>query len=339
MELELQTDYRRPEHRRAYFDALYRMNLQHGVMPGLVYLYMPELARRYDWDAEQRLWFAVINGCTQHPITSLRIFNRQPQIPQSKQEWAELDSWFNAEWANLAFDADRLKNKRNTLRALFSYAELVETAGSQVSLYSGKSYAECWATASSIYGFGRLSTFSYLEYVKIMGLGPDCTDLMFEDFSGSRSHRNGALFLEGLDRLVYDKRAANGFDGKYEHFGKMCGWLVSRADEYLKTVSHSDAGYFTYESCLCQFKNGFFGRRYPGVYSDMAWERVRWYDERGLSPETEVFKDIRAQRLPAWLRLECESKSASSMKARKEQYMLKGFPYRGEHFLSDKNAL
>jgi hypothetical protein len=332
-------DYRITENRREYFDALYRMNLEHGVMPGLVYLYMPELARRYDWDAEQRLWFAVINGCTQHAITSLRIFNKYPQIPQSKQEWAEFNEWFNTEWPNLAFDADRLKNKRNTVRALFSYAELVKVAGSQVALYRDKTYAECWAVASCIYGFGRLSTFSYLEYVKIMGLGPECTDLMFEDFDGSRSHRNGALFLEGLDHLVYDKRAKNNFDGKYENFSKMCGWLKVRADEYLKIVSHPDAGYFTYESCLCQFKNGFFGRRYPGVYSDMAWERVRWYDERGFSKDTEIFKDIRAQRLPDWLRLECDKKDAAGMKKRKEQFMLEGFPYRGEYFLFDTDKL
>ena len=39
-------DYRLVPNRREYFEALYRMNLEHGVMPGLVYLYMPELARR-----------------------------------------------------------------------------------------------------------------------------------------------------------------------------------------------------------------------------------------------------------------------------------------------------
>ena len=62
-------DYRITENRRKYFDALYKMNLTYGVMPGLVYLYMPELARRYGWDAEQRLWFAFLNGLTQNPIT------------------------------------------------------------------------------------------------------------------------------------------------------------------------------------------------------------------------------------------------------------------------------
>ena len=55
-------DYRLPENRHEYFTALYKMNLERGVMPGLVYLYLPELARRYSWNAEQKLWFAFLNG-------------------------------------------------------------------------------------------------------------------------------------------------------------------------------------------------------------------------------------------------------------------------------------
>jgi hypothetical protein len=39
-------DYRLPENRREYFDKLYGLNLTYGIMPGLVYLYMPELAQR-----------------------------------------------------------------------------------------------------------------------------------------------------------------------------------------------------------------------------------------------------------------------------------------------------
>jgi len=326
-------DYRLKENRLTYFDALYKLNLQHRIMPGLVYLYMPELAHRYGWDDEQKLWFALLNGCTQNPVTSLRMFNRQPEIPTKKNEWQELNEWFNTHWGELQFDTDRLKNKRNTIHALYSYSKLVNSIGSQTALYAGKTYEECWGVASQIFSFGRLSTFSYLEYVNIMGLGPKCENLMFEDFDGSRSHRNGALFLEGLDHLVYDKRASNGFNGKYTDFIPMCKWLKMKSDDYLKTVNHPDAGYFTLESQFCQFKNGFFGRRSPGIYADMAQERIVWADERGAEKHTEVFKDIRASFLPQWLRLECEPKGSPSMKERKEQFKLTGFPHRGEHFL------
>ena len=88
-------DYRLPENRKEYFTALYKMNLEHGVMPGLVYLYMPELARRYGWDAEQKLWFAFLNGLTQNPITSLRLLTRLPMVPPASAQLTHFNDWFN----------------------------------------------------------------------------------------------------------------------------------------------------------------------------------------------------------------------------------------------------
>jgi len=216
---------------------------------------------------------------------------------------------------------------------LFSYCKMASEYPNQASLWApGQSWDLLWSKASSIYSFGRLSAFSYLEYVKIMGFGGECEDLMFEDFDGSRSHRNGALFLEGLDHMVYDKRAENGFDGKYNDFPKMCQWLAEEANHLLLEQNHRDAGYFTLESQYCQFKNGFFRRRYPGVYADMAWERIEKYDEQGERKLTLVFKNIREQNLPDWLRIETESKSLPRPK-RAAFFADTGMPFRGEFFL------
>jgi len=325
-------DYRLKENRMEYFTALYKMNLERGVMPGLVYLYMPKLAEHFGWDEEQKLWFATINGCTQNPITSLRIFNKFPEIPCAGPRWMAMDEWFNAEWAELQFDQDRVKNKRNTVKALHSYSKLVKAAGSQVALWAGKTYQECWAVANSIFSFGRLSTFSYLEYVLIMGHGVKCNDLMFEDFDGSRSHRNGALFLQGLDAMVFDKRAGNGHTGKYDNLPAMAVWLSVKSGEFLETVGHPDAGYFTLESQYCQFKNGFFKRRYPGVYADMGLDRIKWHAERGMSEAVVPFREIRAAYLPKWLREECDERPLARAK-KASQFAETGFPYRGEYFL------
>lgn len=332
-------DYRKPENRLGYFTDLYDMNLIHGVMPGLVYLYMPRLAEHFDWNDEQKLWFATINGFTQNPITSLRIFNELPDCEMTDS----FEQWFNDNWENLNFDSDRLKNKRNTVAGLKSYCRLVaEHGGYQTLLWdSGQSYAEAWGKANSVHSFGRLSTFSYLEYVKIMGFGVQCTDLMFEDFSGSRSHRNGALFLNNKDELVFDKRADNGFNGEYAGFKPMCAWLVLQSNNFLREFSRlhpdvPDVGYFTLESQYCQFKNGFFKRRYPGVYADMAWDRIKWYDERGFTSDTSPFKQIREDKLPEWLREECDPKPLARAK-KAAQFAETGFPYRGEHFLEELN--
>jgi hypothetical protein len=162
---------------------------------------------------------------------------------------------------------------------------------------------------------------------------------MFADFDGSRSHRNGALFLQGQDSLVFDKRAGNGHDGKYENFPAMCGWLGKKSDEFLRDFAAQhpeirDDGYFTLESQYCQFKNGFFKRRYPGVYADMAWDRIRWYSGRGMDALVLPFREIRMDHLPWWLREEYDEKPLARAK-KASQFAETGFPYRGEYFLEN----
>ena len=332
------TDYRLPENRPAYFSALYKMNLEHGVMPGLVYLYMPELARRYNWNAEQKLWFAFLNGLTQNPITSLRLFDQLPMVPPAGAALTRFDEWFNAEWDTLQFDTDRRYQKRDTLEAIKTYAKLVEEFGSQEAMLTGKPYSELWnIVRNRYYSFGRLSSFSYLEYVYLNGFGADCDDLMFSDKSGSKSHRNGMLFLIGKDELVWDKRLPNGQDGNYPKFTLMCGFLAAEADKYVdsfraKYPDIAHAGRFTMESNLCTFKNHFFGRRYPGVYADMAWERIEWAEARDQAAYTEMFKDMRSQLLPNWLRAECETEPLT-VKQKAAVFPETGSPYRAEYFL------
>jgi len=64
----------------------------------------------------------------------------------------------------------------------------------------------------------------------------------------------------------------------------------------------------------------------------MAQERIQWYDSRGLQQHTEIFKTIREDTLPDWLRIETETKP-KPVSERAKQFVLTGQPYRGEHFL------
>ena len=327
-------DYRLKENRVSYFQALYAMNLEYKVHPGLVYLYMPALRDYYGWNDEQCLWFATINGHTQNPITSMRIMEAAPQIPEGDAEFRKLHAWFNEEWTRLSFDSDRNKQKKDTIAGFYSYAELVKEYGSQDRLWACTDYSELWKRANSIKSFGRLSTFSYLEYVQIYGYGADCETLMFNDHSGSRSHRNGMFFLLGMDDYVFDKRQPNPHDGKYDDFEGICEQLEVKASKFIRHIQSErdlpNIGRFTFESCLCQFKNGFFSRRYPGVYADMGWDRINWYDSRGMNKYTEVFKAIRAQYLPDWLREECE-KVVTPRDVKAGLFAVTGSPYRAEH--------
>jgi len=328
-------DYRLRENRTKYFDALYTLNLNYGVMPGLVYLYMPELAKRYNWDTEQRLWYAFLNGMTQNPITSLRLLEQLPEVPPAGAALTRFTNWFDENWETLQYDTDRRYQKKDTVEAIKSYASLLDGFKSQEEMLTGN-YQTLWKRVRDGYdSFGRLSAFSYLEYVYLNGFGADCDDLLFEDKSGSKSHRNGMMFLYGADQYVWDKRMKNDFTGDYPDFSKICDWLNTAASSYLDRYSQlnpevSNVGNFTFESNLCTFKNHFFGRRYPGVYADMAWSRIEWAEEKGL--DVEEFKDMRSELLPTWLRAECSNDKVDINK-HAAIFANTGTPFRGEHFL------
>jgi len=334
-------DYRRPEHRMEYFTELYRLNLCYGIMPGLVYIYLPELARRYGWGPEQRLWFAFLNGLTQNPITSLILFLQLDQVPKPDDRLTGFEVWFNMHWDHLQFDTDRKYQKKDTVAAIKHYAKKVRDHGDQATMLTGK-YQDLWSKCSQIMSFGRLSTFSYLEYVKISGYGADCDSLLFES-AGSRSHRNGMLLLLGMDNLVWDRRQKNGFKGDYDDIGALAAELEAKAEEFLATFElHHPAApnvsKFTMESNLCTFKNHFFGHRYPGVYADMAWQRIERAEEKGYKDITAIFRQIREDRLPKWLRTELLPPTATPIPNRGESFRTMGRVYRGRYFLSSLRA-
>lgn len=332
---EAPIDYRKKENRWNFFEQLYKMNLTQGVMPGLVYLYMPELARRLQWNAEDRLWFAFLNGLTQNPITTLQIFKRLPHVPKASDDLSSFSDWFNEKWEELQFDTDRRYQKKESVQSIKVYSGLVEEYGTQENMLSNRPYEELWKLVYNRYfSFGRLSSFSYLEYVHLNGFGADCTDLMFGDKSGSKSHRNGMLLLTGQDDLVDDKRMKNNFPG-YSDFSGMVNSLEAKASEFLKEYKNENPGVpnvgnFTMESNLCTFKNHFFGRRYPGVYADMAFERIERAEARGI--DCEIFKDMRAELLPSWLRCESE-RTRFTIEHKASIFPASGVPYRANHFI------
>jgi hypothetical protein len=333
------TDYRLKQNRMTYFSALYGCHLRHRVHPGLVYFYLPGLVERMRLCDEDALWLAFLNGVTQNPITTLRMFRELSSCPRPGQDISSFEAWFNENWTTLSFDTDRQKNKRLTLDAVRSYAALAEEAGSQKALYAGVSYATAWATAEKVVSFGRLSAFSYLEYVNLLGFGPASDSLFFEDLTGSRSHRNGMFFLHGYDHLVWDKRQPNGCSGRYQDLPALAGQMTLRSDAFLRDFAarHPDltgVGYNTYESALCAFKNSFFGRRYAGVYADMGWDRVEWYRERGLAELTAPFEQMREEHLPDWLRIETEAKPIPWLQ-RATMFRDTGTPFRGQFFLPE----
>jgi hypothetical protein len=280
-------DFRRPEYRREVFLRFYQFHTQFKLHPGLVYLLIPYLSERLNWDIEQKLWFCFLNGNTQHPPTSWLIFKRFPDF--ASLDVASLTAFFNKEWKRLEFDRDRRHQKRDLPAAIQCYKALC--GDSQEEYFSGfingsdqeQNFRSAWAKVRrDFYGFGRLSAFSYLEYLRIARVPLVCDQLFLSDIKGSKSHRNGLCKVLGLDD--WEWHDAN----PVKYTPEMIAYLEDEGAKLLADARSRypsfDTNYFTLESALCAYKNWFRGRRYPGIYADMFYDRVtkaerRWPEE------------------------------------------------------------
>lgn len=300
-------DWRLTEHRRGVFHDFYEFHLRYGAHPGCVYYLMPYLRETYGWDDEEALWFAFLNGNTQNPVTSLLIHRRAP-LPRHAASAVE---FWKANYTRLAWDTDRRYHKKSFDRTVESYLHLI--GDEQANVWASVAldgWPGVWAWASSIDGFGRLSAFSYSEYLRIMGVDVSCRDLMLGDMPGSRSHRNGLCIVLGLDQ--YDWHDSNPtFDGHYPpdllETLRLEGRLLLQ-EAQLRAAGKPwarDVDYFTLESALCTYKSWHRpNRRYPNVYNDMLHDRIRAAEETWPDEDLDVFWSARSDRLPPHLRLE-----------------------------------
>lgn len=301
-------DFRDPVLRGEVFDRFYQFHLKYRSHPGCVYYLIPYLRDALGWGPEETLWFAFINGNTQHPVTSLILHRRFPHPRHA----AELVDFWQANYASLAFDTDRRHHKKSLHLAVLSYLNLIRGYSQEEAWLKAAEtgWPMVWAMASSIYTFGRLSAFSYVEYLRIAGIEVDCPNLMLSDRSGSRSHRNGICKVLGLDQL--DWHSSNpGFDGFYPD--ELVDALEDEGARILnraRTLAHGqpysrDVSYLTLESALCTFKSWFRkNRRYPNVYNDMLYDRLTRSQAAWPDEDLSLFWAARAHYLPPHLRLE-----------------------------------
>jgi len=325
-------DFRLPQYRREVFLRFYEFHLKYRTHPGLVYLLMPGLADHRKWSSEQRYWFAYINGNTQNPVTSLLIFNRFPTMRHSTTALAE---WFNSNYARLAFDMDRRYQKKEFLKAVNDYRTKIgnRTQTAWFTEHASKGWGHLWKTVRDFAHFGRLSTWSYLEYLSIAGLLTEPEDLMLVDMSGSKSHRNGLCKVLGRDDLDWHKSNSAKFEGGYPP--ETMKWLKSeqfhlladaknrlRDTEYYPTVN-----FFTLESALCTYKSWHrVNRRYPNCYSDMLHDRIKAAEQLWPEEDLSIFWDLRNNTLPQRLRQEDTIGDPGLSREKQNYYRLNGCP-------------
>jgi hypothetical protein len=320
------SDFRLAQYREEVFQRFFSFHLKYKSNPGCVYYLMPDLAKHNNWDAEQQAWFAFINGNTQNPITSWLIMQRAPTINQFDKA---IEFW-NKEYSRLSWDTDRRYNKKSFDAAITDYVS--KTKMRQVDWWSKpQSWGGMWEQVSSLHTFGRLSTWSYIEYGYIMGLHKqDADSLMLNDISGSRSHRNGLAIVLGHEQYDWHKSNPD-FDGNYSpdlitKLEAAGASLLAEMKERAKGKEwEHDVSYFTLESTLCTYKSWHRpNRRYPNVYNDMMSNRIKKAEAVWGKAETKVFWEAREWALPEHLRIEDNPEDLGLHPVKQNHYLTTG---------------
>lgn len=330
-ELPPGADLRLPEHRREVFLRFYRWSVRYRSFPGGVHYVLPYLAQELKLDLEQRYWLAWLNANTQNPVTSLLLLDAAPRM----QDHEKAIAFWRTHYRMLDWDTDRRYHKARFEDAVRGYVKAVDCSCATPQhryFRRGYEWRAWWEAAYALPTMGRLSTWSYLEYLRIL-LGPaavpDADTLLLEDIPGSRSHRNGLALVLGQERaLVVDKQLGRPgvTDAVYtpevlEYLGEEAHRLYVEAQ---RTGPDGAADRLSFESALCTYKSWHKpNRRYPGVYNDMLYNRLtsaenRWGRRFGLIWEA------RQTALPPRLRLEDRPYDPGVHPAKQNWYRLTG---------------
>lgn len=309
-DLEHGMDFRHPRYRREVFMRFYDFHLKYRAHPGAVYYVFPELFRRLDMTQEQKLWFVYINGCSQNVITTYFIFREFPEL--EKLDVSKLRDFWEKNATRMGWDTDRRYVRTKFPDMVQNY---IDVTGREQSEFFDKhviclsdvrqNFISMWDTIMSQFNyFGRLATFSYMEYLRIAGVNVDCDRLFLDDISGSKSHRNGVMKVAGRDDKDWTNRRHVEYGADEIQFATE--YAADLLAEATLRFSHEDVSYFTLESTLCCYKSWHRrSRRYPNVYNDMFCERIKYAAKKwGDDKDLDMFWEIRKECLPKRLRLE-----------------------------------
>lgn len=339
-DLEAGMDFREPQYRREVFLRFYEYHTQTGSHPGAVYYAFPNIFTRFGMTQEEKLLFCFINGVCQNVVTTVEIFSKFSTLDSLAGD--DFAPWFRQHYTKFGWDTDRRYTKNNFESIIAHYHTLVTKNGRTQEQYFNEicktpnKYANfdlLWAEVmSNFHMFGRLSTFSYLEYLRIAGVNIDCSNLFLEDLSGSKSHRNGLLKVLGRDDLIWDEKMNPGREQAAAEYGQglytkdEIEWLKREGSSLLQeaTTRFAGATYFTLESTLCCYKSWHKkNRRYPNCYNDMFYERIL-ANERAWGKENTFFRKLRQECLPKHLRVEDNMMDPGLKPEKQNHYLITG---------------
>lgn len=278
-------DYRVAQNRREAFIRWYAWSLQYGDCDSAVWL-TRYLNGRYEHNTEEKLWLCWLYGNTYYLPTAWVLKNEFPDY-----ELATIDriTWWNDQnYSRLRYQTDTKYNKGHLPSMFESYRRNVGN-GSQEVYFANllgdneeRSFENVWnEVKKNFHKFGRYTTWFYMQHLAstcALPLAP--TSLMFDDYSGSRSHRNGFCYAIGRDDWIdkkLDRQEVQLLEG-------LASDVIAEMKGRFPHLSQ-DINFYTMETCLCSFKKIFRENngRYLGYYLDRQADEINkvqsdgWY--------------------------------------------------------------
>lgn len=341
------TDWRLPENRREAFQRSYTFALETGSFPGMVYPMLPAIADHFDLDADGRAWLAWLNGNTQNVVTSMLLLEASQGSPSG---WRSAVDFWSANFKALEFDTDRRHQKAKFGEATEKWIfGLADGADSPAEAWVGRSGVDSFRYAMGQPYMGRISAWSYMEFARILlPFIPDVDGWYLKE-SSSRSHRNALCLLSGFDDAWGWDREQSDIPFMMEMLPRLetlaeellaeaearNGEEVDTGHDYPQWRVHPHVSRLTMESALCTYKSWHKpDRRYPGVYADMMYQRIKKAEAR-MGRSLDLLWDIRRDTLPEWLRLEDNPRDPGVAPPKQNHYRTTGEIPVMHHLFSD----
>ena len=276
-------DYRLKENRREAFIRWYAWSLQYKDCDPAVWA-TNYLNDRYEHNDEQRLWLCWLYGNTYYLPTAWVLMNEFPDFELATVD--RMEQWNTANYKRLRYQTDTKWNKGHLPSMFASYQKFIgeESQREKIESYYGDNesinFNNLWeGVKSSLHKFGRYSTWFYLQHLKhTAGVEIDPTSLMLNDYSGSRSHRNGLLYVLGMEDNIDQKLTAN----QYANLESESTSILEEMNSRYPSLS-GQIDFFTMETALCAYKKIFRDHhgRYLGYYLDRQSEEIKKVESDG----------------------------------------------------------
>lgn len=293
-------DYRKKENRREAFVKWYAWSLEYKDCDPAVWM-TNYLNDRFEHNSEQRIWFSWLYGNTYYLPTAWILINEYPDFELATYDRMSL--WNKTNYKRLRYQTDTKWSKGHLPEMFKSYHEFVGSNSQREAFeaYLGDNEHQNFDNLYKIikekfYKFGRYSTWFFLQHLNHTANIPNTpSTLLLEDYSGSRSHRNGLLMALGMDDK-YDVKLSK----------QECEYIECAGKDIMEEVRSrfphltSDINPFTMETCLCSFKKVFREHhgRYLGYYNDRVAEEIRKVEADGWDGiEWRVLWDARNENL------------------------------------------